>query len=526
MKYAEKNFLRKVLNFPSLRNRKNSFFYISKKAISTKSTTTTTTKKASEKLFVSTTYFSHKKPNSSFAYCLFILGAGVLLSESSEEDPMPHHEELDNFSVLLREYLTIHYPDEKLSKEIIEQLRWFQESMITTSESNVRLSDKKESVLHVEIKRALARLHCYRLLRKGGKPAYQKFIKHQPDEEKLDFKTFSALSHMLQVQPQAIQMAIEASCFITISEKAKDLAKQAGAPYTNDSEKFLTVVMQQCPNIFPIRNALDKSSQPILPLLYLQDTHARHMLYTEGGDNMFQSLRKKIKDKHISKSAYEAWWCRWLINIAGFRGHEQPEGSLYLTEPTATTLFLLKKELDKLWENPEYDVLSGYLEERAKQLGVSNLYLAHLGAMMRIYKPKEGREVQAWFESLSILQQKNYTDKYQEFRNKTQITPTYEPAIIDNLRALGCDIRETLSLHAAIISAATVAYHDAIVQQKIDASIPLCFGGIAFKPNLLAVLEIYRHSPEESLPICIDHQGEVAYEKPNTVFKPHPSISK
>ena len=102
------------------------------------------------------------------------LGLAHLLSESSEEDPMPHHEELDNFSVLLREYLTIHYQYEKLSKEIIEQLRWFQESMITTSESNVRLSDKKESVLHVEIRRALARLHCYRLLRKGGKTGLSK----------------------------------------------------------------------------------------------------------------------------------------------------------------------------------------------------------------------------------------------------------------------------------------------------------------------------------------------------------------
>ena len=77
--------------------------------------------------------------------------------------------------------------------------------------------------------------------------------------------------------------------------------------------------MQQRPNIFPgFRNALDKSSQPIFALL--QDTHARHMLYTEGGDNMFQSLRKKIKDKHISNGISMAVS---LVNlILGFRGYE------------------------------------------------------------------------------------------------------------------------------------------------------------------------------------------------------------
>lgn len=368
----------------------------------------------------------------------------------------------------------------------------------------------------------MARLHCYHLLLIGDEKAYQTFIKHQPEDEKLSFKEFSALFQLLNSQSQSVKMAIEASCFITMSEKAKNLAKQAGAKYSYDSEKFLTDVMQQCPNIFPIRNALNKSSQALLPLLYLQDSHARHMLYTEGGNNMFHHLRKKIKDKHISKSAYEAWWCRWLTNIAGFRGHEQPEGSIYLTQSTAEVFLLLKQELDKLWKNPDYDVLSGYLQECAKRLDVSNLYLAHLCSMMRIYKPKEAKEIQTWFETLSTSQQKDCLAKYKAFCNNVQVTPTYEPAIIDNLRALGCDIREILSIHTAITLAATKAYDEAIAQKKTDSSIPLCFREVAFKPNLLAIVETYRHSPAKPLLISINHEGEVAYIKSDITFKPHP----
>ena len=71
-----------------------------------------------------------------------------------------------------------------------------------------------------------------------------------------------------------------------------------------------------------------------------------------------------------------------------------------------------------MWENPEYDVLSGYLEERAKQLGVSNLYLAHLGAMMvftnakKVEKFKHGLKVYQYYNKKTIrINIKNFAIK-------------------------------------------------------------------------------------------------------------------
>lgn len=106
---------------------------------------------------LSTSTIAHffPKKTSSFSYCLLILGTGVLLSELSEDNSSSKDEKSNSLSVPLIAYLSTHYPDERLSKEVIEQLLWFQESMITTSKSSVRLSDKKENLLHIEIKRAL-----------------------------------------------------------------------------------------------------------------------------------------------------------------------------------------------------------------------------------------------------------------------------------------------------------------------------------------------------------------------------------
>ncbi len=55
---------------------------------------------------------------------------------------------------------------------MIQQLELLQTNSIKTSESNVRLANKEEDILHIEIKRSLARWNCLRLVLKGRSEDY------------------------------------------------------------------------------------------------------------------------------------------------------------------------------------------------------------------------------------------------------------------------------------------------------------------------------------------------------------------
>jgi hypothetical protein len=438
----------------------------------------------------------------------------LTLSKPPKKQPLGKSHTEDSFTKTVNEYIQKYFGELHLPPAVLEQLAMFQASSIKTSESNVRLADKVEDSLHIEIKRSLSRWNCLRLLVKASPEAYQQFIAHQPEDDKLSYESFKKLAALLTRKPSLLQ-AVEASCFIAISDKAKALAKEKKASFSFDSEKFLSDTIVQCPEINPILSILNTETKALLPFVYLPDTHGRHMLYTEGGNNMFATLREKLRTGSITQDQYQAWLGRWIINIAGFRGHEDPQGSIYLTEKTAQTLLTLSQELEVLQHNPQYDILRGYLNKRAEQLGLSSLYLAHLGSSMRLYTAAEGKELQAWFDRLPTNAQKQYENAYQELRENLETTPTYEVAVMDNLRSLGCSIAETISIHSQISAKAAKAYQEAIAQHKIHSKTPLCYRDFAFKNNLVPLLETYRSTGK--LPeIQLDDQGNVM-QKPQAL---------
>lgn len=305
-----------------------------------------------------------------------------------------------------------------------------------------------------------------------------------------------------------MQAAMKATCFITISDKAKALAKQSAFLFSPDSEKFVTDVVSQCPQIYPLYTELESEAQQALPYAFLKDSHGRHMLYTEGGNNMFAELQTRIKNKALTKQQYELWFSRWVINIAGFRGHEEPAGSIYLTQNKANCIFALKQELDKLWQDPAYDVLKGYLTIRAEWLGVNNIFLAHVGSLMRLHNKAEGEELQKWFNGLSADVQKSHLEAFYQLRYSTIMTPTYEPAVLDNLKALGCTISEAITIHTQIKLAASRAYFLDIKDGKLANTIPLCFRSMALKDNLIPIIKYCQE--KGSIPyILIDKNGDV-----------------
>jgi len=216
------------------------------------------------------------------------------------------------------------------------------------------------------------------------------------------------------------------------------------------------------------------------------------MLYTEGGDNMFAELRKRIQERSITKDQFNIWLCRWIINIAGFRGHENHVGSIYFTNKTATSLRMLIDELTKLWRNPQHDVLTAYLNWRAESLKVKSAYLAHIGALMRLHKVDEGKELQQWFDDLQQDRKEALEKEYAAARKTMKVTPTYQPAVLDNLRVLGCSIAEAIEIYSSIREQAGKAYKGGIISGTLKETTPLNFRMASLKENLSPLIEEYR----------------------------------
>jgi hypothetical protein len=435
------------------------------------------------------------------------IGTGLYLHQNNQ-NKVPVLEPMDiEFIAAINFYIKKYYGDVRFPKEIFLQLSHLQSSMIKTPESNVRLAEKSDAALHIEVKRALSRWHCYALLLDGRYASYEKFIACQPAAEKLSFETFKKLATILEIQSNDAKAALEISCFIAMSDKAKILATNAKIKFSMDSEKFLSDTIAQCPQIFPAISLLNPRAKKLMASIFLPDTHGRHMLYTEGGKNMFTVISTKIAEGSFSKEDYGVWFGRWIANIAGFRGHEQPKGSAYLTEDTGAAVLLLNDELSCLWNNPQYDVLNHYLVKRGAQLGVKEKYLAHVGAMMRLYKTEDGKILQQWFDNLPETIQRKRVDAYEKFSCGYFATPTYEPAVMDNLLALGCGMQEALEISAQISEQAMAAYFHQIEKHKLNGkTTPLSYRDIAFKNNLIKFVNDFRRNSEIA-EIIVDEQG-------------------
>jgi len=420
----------------------------------------------------------------------------------------------------IKSYYKKHYQSHddihhKIPAPVLTQLEWLQTNKIITSESNARLPQISADDLNIEIKRALARWNCFKLFCEGGPVAYQNFIEQQPANDQLEQQAFTIFSNLLQQLHPAAREAVEASCFITPSQKAQELAALKKIQLPSDSEKFLTDAITFCPEIYPIYNSLSSEAKQYMPDVFLQDTHGRHMLYTEGGNNMFIALKQRIKNQSLTKQAYETWFCRWVINIAGFRGHESPRGSIYLTQKNAKALLALKNELDKLWENPDHDVLAAYLKIRAEFLGINSLFLAHIGSLMRLYFTEEGTLLNIWFDALPQVPQQNYEESYRQFRSSIIVTPTYEPAVLDNLLSLGCSITEAMILHTMIKASASEIYSNGIREKFINPSTPLCFREIARQEVLKPLILEFRSYGKIFGEFKVTASGDINYTPDN-----------
>ncbi len=392
-------------------------------------------------------------------------------------------------SEMVRSFAYTHYPDLTLHPKMVEQLSWLQNNSVNTSQSNVNF---QKTPINIEVKRTLSRLNSLMLLVEGGSSAHTAFVLSQPIDNVLSEENFNRLSHFIQELSLVARKCLMATCFITKSDQAiMEVSVEKRNELPADSEQFITHMVTHHPKLFPICALLDQDSIHLLQYAFYKNTHARQMLDLEGGHNMVSDIAKSIRLRVITYEQYNLWFARWIINVAGLDGHVNHRGSIYLTESVANCIWALKLELDQLWLNPNHLVIDNYLMFRRKQLEVSSVYVAYLGALMRQYHPKNGLEIMAWFENLSEPERQKKINVFQTQLTETKVTPTFKPTVLVSLLELRCSISEALTIFTEIESQAMQVYLNAIVNGHMSRTTPLSYRAVAYKESLLPIKDYY-----------------------------------
>lgn len=392
----------------------------------------------------------------------------------------------DNFASTLR-----------ISEQQLQQLSW-----IVTHKRRTYEMDRyiKPGQMHSEVSRALTRLYCLQLLKAGSKQAYDQFIAAQLVSHKtklLSFNSFNKLSkHIQQLNPLDYEL-IEASTImsaVSLSAEASRLAQAAvNVDQVSDNFEFMAATVRIDANIYPIAAKLIQdyaNAKKLLYILFPPQTNFRHMLYTEGGANMFKYLRTMIKHQYIQRAELDLWYAYWITHIAGFRGHLSVDGSVYLTEQVFQAMTELKAKIDVMLETPNYDPLEPYLEYRAELLGFKNLprkqrlLLAHLGSLMRLYNVEDGRRLSASFQQLPFA----YRTKLLE---PEHLTTTYSPALFANMLELtDRNIEQTVQVIVPIYFKALQIYQQSALRGNIKAGANLSFNKICATEKIKKVMKL------------------------------------
>lgn len=459
-----------------------------------------------------------------------------------------------------------------ISDAALAQLLWCVHDTSTPEQGVVNITEPR----FIEVKRALSRLHSLeRILAK--QQGYQSFIQSQKAEDDFNkpltqtgFEYFT--DKFATFDPLFIDVLKTATIInsTTLSPNARRMANEVLGlnNYTIDSVLFMADCFkdfEQAKAIYPLINDLlekyPEAEQQLRIRKLLTNVflpmHYRHMMYTEGNQNMFSQMRELIKAGKFDEESQRMWWAFWVINITGFRGHIEPKGAFYLTENTFQAIKALDTELELLFQDPEHDVLGAYLETRAKGLALDRFplnprerqVLAHIGAMLRLFSPMEGESLYAGFCLIPSKQRQKLIEAFFQAVDPTMPTPTYAPALFSNIMDWrkqgypqdsvlksafvhveakqlknmannlmhGLSIVDVVGILPAYLKA-VVEYQRLRKEGKLDLKLPLCFRVTAVKEQ---IAEIYGHLPLsqtlnifEQVDVAIDSvTGNVSLQK-------------
>ncbi|MRI32273.1 hypothetical protein EOPP23_04600 [Endozoicomonas sp. OPT23] len=375
---------------------------------------------------------------------------------------------------IIQDYIQLTYGDSlPLSSIEIDQLSWVMDNPHSTPEQTATATS---SDIHRDIPRALARIYNLKLLQKGNDEAYRLFIAPQNslDCQPLSRAAFQNLSRLFQALSLSEIEVLRAAAIISavpLSPKAKEKASETfSQPLPQDSTQFLSLTATRAASVYPLaKHIIEKhpSAARLFTIVFFPDSHLRHMMYNEGSLNMYQPLRQALAEKKLNQDDLKLWYAYWVDNIAGFRGHISPVGSVYLSENTYRAMDAVWQQLMKMADQPKFNPMVGYLKIRSQWLGLDRmigvssgekLALAALAATLRLFTPAEGQELVTAFRSLHPKQQSAW--EHYQWRQR-QLTgtpsPTYVPALFGNalsLTDLQTTIRKLLPFYLKVVQRA------------------------------------------------------------------------
>ncbi len=389
----------------------------------------------------------------------------------------------------------------------VEQLSWAYAHVSPTNDLDLFCDVEKN---FIEIARALNRIYCAKLLRTGNIESYNRFVRAQIEsgaKDVLKFATFNEFGkHIQQLTKrdyELLETAIILSA-VSLSNTAANLNSSVNfVEIANDKMDFLASSIRQNSYQYPLINH-NQHDYKLLYISFLPHTNFRHMLYTEGGIDMFTCLRHMIMHGFIDKEKLDFWYAYWLINISGYRGHVNHNGSLYLHEHTAQSTRKLKELIYKMLEFANINPLFEYLEYRAQMLGFTNLptedklFITHIACLLRIYDADNGKKLSSVIhsidnENLNNIREYFSTSLYKECR----LLYTHVPAFLNNsLSLLQGDMQSMLTMILPV-------YNQIIkISQNLQLS-TISFEKLATNPNIKRILQ----TPIDQLKFTFNNDG-------------------
>ncbi len=400
----------------------------------------------------------------------------------------------------LKSYVAANYPylATQLTDAQYEQIAWTTDDTHKINEMAVPAPspdhDKRKPELSVQQKRIFARLNCLYLLCQG-EVGYKKFVAAQ-SEPKLESPEFASLSALIRdltpIEYEMLWVATTVSMSATAAQTAERTLGGKKLPF--DAVNFLAIVMTQCPRIYPaVEELLHKypAKEVFVGLDAMFDTgQLLHMMYAEGTPNMFAKLKHKIASKNWSERLYNLWFNYWLIDITGFRGHIDPRGSCYLNQNTFRALISLKNVLDRFQTTPNPTAaLKEYLNIRAAMIELSTaieetprLILARIAAMLRLFSPAEGAQLQSGLRSLEAklgaTAYCNLITAYNPLVESDEPTPTFGPALFVSL-IKKCGIADAIKYGLPVYALVLQQYRALRADGELSKYLPLNLSPLA-----------------------------------------------
>jgi hypothetical protein len=393
--------------------------------------------------------------------------------------------------------------------EIYLELGWLADAGVTaTNEGLTKKSTEKNSYsrklgqtsFFVEFERSLQSLHCFNLIVEGTKEGYQEFVGKQA-EPKLTLEHFQALSqrwkNLVENYPdlnaeelhQALQVGLVLGD-IGKSPMAREKMADLGIDDPDHDDFYAKVITnpEACKRL-PSFCALSHKQQELLRAS-AGLAHFGHITHCEGGPEMYSNLKRSgVLDSmpHV----FDFAMLMHISDVAGALAQKDNQGSLTYNDDTFQAVEDTIGACQRLMSQDELGAYDQYLAARVKQLDLSesqsDRILARLGAMLRLFTPKQGAALRDGFAKLD-KQEKQQAIDYLSPEGASQFprTPTYMPAVLVNLlnnRTLGSTpdqrLTEAIRIGIPFITATLKNYKDMLEKGTIGKDFPINFNSVA-----------------------------------------------